>query len=398
MIYALIHPSENWVYVGKTASPRLSATYSRHICGKVSATDGYFTAFEDRPLLYLLETLFLTASEAYKHVLAWIHYLESEGYCSINHDRTTAQSESLKPDTLEILQCIRREPLSEILERTRVLKPTDADRSPDSPFIPGLPTVQLNMRVNPHDKQLFTDFCTRQKVNQREAFSLLLDRLSPDGGTPHTDELIKSLREKNQALEQANQRLQKRLSVATGVALPDSVQKDLSLLTQIREGISQYVHLLNASHETGEPVVQTSYRRFVKSLPPNVSYPYPAEEGSLTLTVDAVLWGGSLHKARFLVGHDENNRYRLRYYPKKNFFGIHLDEKGFFIKGSRWFLLFQRAKDGAMDIAMALPIIPHDTNIVEAVNKTSNISATTGTIKLSLDKHFSTLYIIFSKS
>ena len=69
-IYALVLPSEEIAYIGKTSGKRLSAVFSNHVCGKVAATSPYFGKMPDQyPALHLLETIHTSTAEAYRHVL-----------------------------------------------------------------------------------------------------------------------------------------------------------------------------------------------------------------------------------------------------------------------------------------------------------------------------------------
>lgn len=51
-IYALVNPIEGpFVYIGKTASHRISAVYSRHRTGNVASTAGYCDLEDEVPEL-----------------------------------------------------------------------------------------------------------------------------------------------------------------------------------------------------------------------------------------------------------------------------------------------------------------------------------------------------------
>ena len=86
--YALIlHEDLDYVYVGKTSEKDLTNTFSRHVCGRVAATNAFFDK-ESRPKLYLLEECDETTAQGYKRVVAYVHMFLSEGYCCINHAGT----------------------------------------------------------------------------------------------------------------------------------------------------------------------------------------------------------------------------------------------------------------------------------------------------------------------
>ena len=157
-IYALILQKD--FFIGKTASPRISAVYSRHRCGNVAATRGILDQ-EEKPSLHILEQLNCTGAEAYRHVLAWIRRFEEAGCCSINHMRTALASETLHPPAEAILAKLMQEPLEQILARTYVQKPSDANRKPSALqriLTKQEKNVQMNLRLSPKDKRNFDRF------------------------------------------------------------------------------------------------------------------------------------------------------------------------------------------------------------------------------------------------
>ena len=94
----------------------------------------------------------------------------------------------------------------------------------------------------------------------------------------------------------------------------------------------------------------------------------------MLLSLEAVLWGNSLHRACFLIGIGEDGqRYKLRHYPKNNFFGIPFLDSPYARKGTWWHIGCQRAKDGSMDIVSALPVpTPGSSEIAETKNLTQS--------------------------
>ena len=171
-IFALILGGD--FYVGKIASPRISAVYSRHRCGRVAATQDTMDQ-EEPPALYILEHLNCTGAEAYRHILAWICRLEEAGYCNINHTGTEISSENLYPHTEEILNRLLQVPMEEILARSYVPKPADADiRPPRKPVFLPQPEkqVQMNLRMRERDKKTFDRFCKEYHLKSREAMGL----------------------------------------------------------------------------------------------------------------------------------------------------------------------------------------------------------------------------------
>lgn len=354
IIYALLHPTEEYCYIGKT-SGRLSAAYSEHICQRIDATAGYFDKQEERPNLHLLGTIEGTRSIAYKHVVAWTRVFTDAGYILLNYDGTLRHAASLKPDTQAIVDQIRREPLETILERTRLEKPTDGDRPPKEKKDTG-PLTQMNLRISSEDKAQFAAYCKSYGMTQREGFALLLDKTLVKG-EPHHMQQMTELREKNEALAEENKKLKKKLAVMSGAELPESVQRSLALLPIQKEGIARYLEQTLPPEFAGEPLKRGSYRRYMKYLSPEESYSYPAEEGVLVLCLEAILWGNVLHRACFLIGVGEDKkRYKLRCYPREAYTGIGLDDERYVRQNARFLVAAQRAKDGAMELILAMPL------------------------------------------
>lgn len=364
-IYALIlYAEENFVYIGKTTSPRISAVYSRHICGGVAATDGYLNTGE-APKLYILEQLQATNAAAYKHIVAWTHIFQQNGYAAINHDATLEQSFHLLPETQAIVDSHSAEPLAAILTRTYIPRPADANRKPAPPApeileeTPPPEIIQMNIRINKPDKQLFDTFCQKRKLNQREGFSLLLDAAMESESSIHFSRLLEERQKTISSLEKENQKLRKKLSIQSGKEPAPAEATARSRLAFQQTCISNYLKLLFPDAPSQTPLKEYNYRRYLRDLPCGISYDYPKEDGFLLFFPEAILWGNSLHRACFVIGHDpEGNRYKLRCYPKKHFLGQSFRDNPRACEGSRWYVAFQRAADGAMDLTAALPLPP----------------------------------------
>lgn len=127
-IYALLSKVEDdYLYVGKTTNARVSAVYSWHICGHCAATDCYFSK-EERPDLHILDEGNMTGAQAYQTVVAWVNVFQKAGYVLINHEGTLAHAELPNEETRLIIQSIISEPLDDVLKRTYVARPVEADR------------------------------------------------------------------------------------------------------------------------------------------------------------------------------------------------------------------------------------------------------------------------------
>lgn len=345
------------VFVGKTTSPRLSAIYSRHICGHSKATSNDFTTGNSVDF-HLLEELDCTGAQAYKHVLAWINlFMRNEHEC-LNHETTTEQAIHPTPETKEIIRQLETEPLDLILACTYVENPVDANRKP-SQESPGtstpIKTFQMNVRMTAQDKYRFNHFCKQLNLNQREGFSLLLDRTDTVEHMEHFTALLAKHAKQEASLAEENQRLRDKLTALTANSSPEEAHAKKQF-TFLQAGIEEYLNRL-LPEQGSTHINSSSYRRYMRSSGDDNSYAYPAEEGFTFLYPKALLWGSSNHRARFLIGTDEDgNSIKLRYFPKRHCVGSHFLDSPYAVNEACWYVGYQRAADGAMDLITLLPL------------------------------------------
>lgn len=344
-IFALVLDED--FFIGKTASPRISAVYSRHRCGKVAATRETMDQ-KTPPSLYILEDLKCTGSEAYQHILAWICRFEEAGYCTINHTRTAIASEVLYPPTEAIFHRIMKEPMEQILARTYVPRPSKANRKPtriQQVFDKKEKQVQMNLRMHPKDKRVFDQFCKSNQLKAREALGLLLDQITGDNDHLHP------LMTERTVLQEENERLKKQLAILGGEIFPAREQRALDYLSFLKSGFFSYFKEIFPQPE-GEPLPTYSYKRFKTAS--GIRAEYPEQEGFLVIQAVAMLWGRN--KSRFIVGKGPAGEcLKLRYYPKPLYIGPLIWE---YPPGTRWLLGCRLAADGAMEVAAALPLPP----------------------------------------
>lgn len=342
-IFALVLREE--IFIGKTTSPRISAVYSRHRCGTVAATRGSLDQ-EERPSLHILEQLECTGADAYRHVLAWIHLFEQAGFYSINHVATAVSSDLLYPPTETILKALPQEPAQQILARTYVQKPSEANIRPSRrlAFLPEPEKqVQMNLRMTVKDKKTFDRFCRKHRLKSREALGLLLDQIT--GEDAHLKQLLSAQKD----LREENNKLKDQLAVLSGKEPPVQEKRGEAYLRFLQPGLEAYIQRLFPNEEE-DMLPAVPYKRFRKQT--GIRYEYPQEEGFLLLTAEMSLWGRN--RSRFVVGRGENGDYlKLRYYPKPLFAGVPIWD---YPSGTRWLIGCRRAADGAMEIAAAFPL------------------------------------------
>lgn len=332
-IFALVLDKE--IFVGKSAANRMSAVYSRHRCGTVAATQGHLDR-EQAPTLHILKELSCTGSEAYRHVLAWIHLFSEAGYSSLNHPGTEESAECLYSQTEAIYKSLPQEPAERILEKTRVQKPADADRKPmHIPLLQPKPekNIQMNLRMSPRDKKRFDRFCQEHGLRARDALGLLLDQVI--GEDSHRNQILVAKEKELEALRR-DKRPAPEKPVWLDFLLP---------------GLKRYIQLFYPP-EPGRGLPVYTYKGFHRQLPDGIRYAFPDQEGFFLLEAEATLWGK--HKARFIVGQGENGEYlKLRSYPKPYFSGVHIWN---YPPGTLWLVGCRKANDGAMEIAASFPV------------------------------------------
>lgn len=362
-IYAMIlEEEEKYVYIGKTTGRRLSAVYSRHRTGGIKATEGYFNECEI-PEMYLLEEIWVSASEAYKHVVSWCHIFRQAGYAGINHERTLCQADDLLPETISIVEILCREELNQILRRTYLSNPAEGDLPADLKVTPAekkkdcAGTSQMNIRIRRRDKELFAAFCKRAGLAQREGFEVLLDGIPDEEPLSHLHSLLEERGRKISALERENQTLKANFDTWNTYGKNQRefvLEKNMQFL---RDGIRQYLQHQFPDFEKKSSLPESTYRKYMRRLPLKMKYQYPDKEGFLILRLEAILWGKSIHRTSFLLGTGEDGQpYKLRCYPRTTHAGLFPRESSYAFTGARWFIGCQRSQDGAMDLTAAFPM------------------------------------------
>lgn len=350
---------ESYYYVGRSFGTSISKVYSRHINGGIAATKGIFTATE-QPKLYILQDRPLTGEDAYRNLVAYTRYFaENKLGSSLNYEGTEWQSKYLKPETEKIYQEIAKEPLADLLQRTYVMRPIDADRKREDLLAEQEKKriVQLNVSVYEDDKALFDAYCKKTGVSRRDALGMLLESATAKTTEKYEQAIIKK-EKKIEAQTQEIKKLQHKLALATGKELPKKELWTSRMYPFMLEGINRYISLLFQKKEAAaHPIQSRPYKGFTKPLLPHEEYYYPEKEGFYLMQMQAVLWGKN--KSCFYVGIDsKGRRYRMRYYDKDWFIGIPPRGSGYDEQDSIWLCGVVKAADGAMDLVAAMPL-PH---------------------------------------
>lgn len=324
-IYALL--LQDKVFLGKTAARRMSAVYSRHRTGRVKTTVGTMDQ-EKKPTVHILESITCTGADAYRHILAWIHLLEEAGYHCINFEGTVASADDLYPETKAILKNLPQQPMKEILEQTRLPKPSDGDRKPSKLLQKQEKNVQMNLRMSKQDREQFRKYCKKHKLRARDALGLLLDQA--EGNDAHLQQIQQSYETELASLRQKKSQ--------------KAEERAVDFLAFLCPELANY---LRGICPPGNPLQGIPYKRF----PGYKKYEFPEEEGFFYVQVKALLWGRN--RSQFIMGEAEDGKLlKFRYYQRPLYAGLRITTEGLWLIGCR------KAADGAMEIAAAFPVPP----------------------------------------
>lgn len=357
-IYLLLldmNDEEPYYYVGKSFSCSVSKVYSRHLHGGFASTKDIFSV-DSRPNLYILQDRLLTGADAYRFIVAYHRFFEEQKLGeSLNYDGTMWQAEFMKPETEKIYREISQESLPELLRRTYVARAVDADRNRDAKeHQENKWVVQLNVGITADDKALFDTYCKQLGLGHKEGFGALLDAACNKTDS-HYESIISSKAKKIEKLEQEIKRLEQKLALATGEALPKREVWASEVFPLMLDGVKQYLQLLFPQRDVIQPVKSKSYKGFTRSRLPDEECIYPEKEGFHLIRLEAVLWGN--HKSCFYAGTClDGKHYKFRYYSKAWFLGVPPRGSGYEEQDSLWLLGCKRAADGAMDLIAAFPL------------------------------------------
>lgn len=352
-IYALVlQKDEPCCYVGKTTSPRLSAVYHRHCRGEVITTKEVLGG--ENPDLYLLEEIDATGAQAFKRMLAWIAVFAANSYVILNRLRSITQAETPLSVTRQYIDELQAEPLDYLLAATYVEYPTEQDGKPTpqhSPEPRPSPKDQtLSVRLTQEQKGNFIDYCRRTGLSQSQAFSLLLDKAAEDA-----ENLREMLDEKNRHIRNLEDELANHDEklIRKEVAARVGTYKDM-----VRTGIRQYLQqVFPREQHNGCPLKPLSTHQYRLQQDPTIDYAYPDSDGFTVIRLDALYWGKSRPAPLFVLGQTEQGQHiKLRYYTDTGLIGYPLRDNPYAYKDAAWYVGYRRAKDGAMDLIMAMPM------------------------------------------
>lgn len=354
-IFALIFGKK--VYIGKTASCRLSAIYWRHCRSEVVATRR-FTKKGGKPRLHLLHREQMKTYQAYRFVVVYVHMFQQAGYEVLNCARTIMQANDLHPETKALADELTQEDIEQMLLRTLVEKPTDADYRilAEEVNTKEAASQKLTVRLSSWEKARFIRFAGEMQMTQRQAVQYLLSKFYMEDTVfpPWEDDLyvrtlLKAYRDENQKLRSENESLKEQL----GAGRKNALERKKEQMQCLKTGITTFFGMMQPSRKVPLTVERGSY----KDNQHTDKYHYPAKAGVYVLRPTNILYGKGRYPAIFICGVGDNEEsLKFRFYPKPYFSGINPNNERFWLRGSVWLIGCEVANDLAMDITFALPL------------------------------------------
>lgn len=355
----------NEVFIGKTASRRISALYHRHCRGEMFATR-HWAELGVKPRLHVLFRDEMKDYEAYRKIVAYVYYFGTAGFEVLNSLRTIKNADSLHSETQRLVDEIQKEPSDQLLARTLITKPSAADiRYTTEEKICLTPADQkLTIRLSEWEKNRFDELAESLHLSQRQTIQYLISKKNMhDGIFPPWDEdfyvraMMGALREENEKLRTENEKLE----VYRKSEKPH--------FDDLRTALSLYFGIL----ESANPISLSIERGRYKNYPNVQEYRYPDQPGLFLVRPTAILTGKGPYAAKFVVALATNGtRLKFRFYPKATFAGVQPNDKKYAVRGSMWLLGCEKAMDGAMDLIFAFPL---DVRYANYATKTSNSTA-----------------------
>lgn len=357
-IYALVFGI--WVYIGKTFANRVSEVYRRHCRGERKSTRA--VAEKEKPELHLLFRDKMQDYEAYRYVLAYINLFRQAGYKILNCPRSIDRAGDLKPETEAIAMQLKTEDINNLLSRTLVKKLSDVDEVssiPQTDIQQEKADQKLTIRVTQSEKEAYKRIGTELDINQRETLLYLFAKMNQVDpvfldleGDGYLRALINAYREENAKLKKANSALQDQIVKSRADKRNKLMRKDAEIM-EIKKGIQQYFAMMEPTCKIPVGFEIGRYEDFL----PAQQYQFPKEVGPYVFRPQEILRSKGRWGALFLLGKGDNDKlYKFRWYPKRHYAGLQIQNPLFGKRGSVWLVGCEKANDGAMDMIYAFPL------------------------------------------
>ena len=350
-IYAIIEPDICVVYVGKTTIENPYTKRNDAINGKICSIDGEFS---ENCKFILLESLYISKPEAFRHILAWYRFFEENGYDVLVMNKAAYMLEFPKEKTMNIYNevCLPYS-VEEIIERNilplKKIDETEQYQTEQYPF------TQLNIRVRENVAESFRWLSRKLGLSQNDTLKLLM--MEKD------DEMKICLAEEICALKQEIHNYKELLEQQRKQYSDDkrrSIEKNKQLVTIFKNFINLLADFLKDLDVLSDEIIKPKKFNDCKEL--FHSYSYPVTSGCCIATMDEIIMGkyhtskfGEVSSTKFLLFNTlDGEKIKLRLYGGKSFAGCHPMKLAH--KNTLWFIGYTVSDDGAANMISGLPI------------------------------------------
>lgn len=347
-IYAIIEPNVEVVYVGKTTIKNPHKKHREVINGKISSIDGEFS---ERCKFFLLESIYISKADAFRHILAWYRFFEENGFDVLASKEATFMLEFPKEKTEKIYSeiCLPYS-LKEVLER-KVL-PLEAAEEKEDLQTEQSPFTQLNIRVRENVANSFRSVSRKFGLSQNDTLKLLM--------TEKDDSMKRSLAEEICDLKRENHNYKEMLKQQRKQYREDknrAVERYKELVEISNNAINLFVNFLEDISK--EEIKQQKFKESKKLFH---LHSYPETSGCCLATLEEIVIGkyhesqlGTVTTTKFLLFKTLNGeKIKLRLFGKNNFVGRY--PITYAHKSSLWIVGYIISNDGGANMILAIPV------------------------------------------
>lgn len=360
-IYCILDEITETVFVGKSYAKRPKTQYYSHMREEHTLTkDTYSIAYLTEPDFIILECVYCTGRTAFKHVLAWYHYFEEQGYAILTDEKAGHMVDNFSHETQKIYDqvCAPFE-LNEVLTRTvmePVIESTKEDKQKDKEKL-----VQFNVRLKESVAKAYRSFCNEQGVTQSDGLRLLLldeDFADHDVVMQSYQQELDALKTENSKLKEENKKLLTLQKDKESWALRHR-KEWIHVAKTIVSRMVQRAYIPYFPFELNKKILRFKSKEGYELFS---SHHYPREGGCYEVIVSGLVYGlgrGSNGPEKnvpfFVCGKlKDKTPLKFRWYPRQEFIGVPPNDKNISFAG-KWMLCCVTAKDGAADLVCAVP-------------------------------------------
>lgn len=362
-ICCILDKTQETVYVYMSYAKNPKTQYYAHMRGEISLTrDDYLDADITKPEFLVLETIYCVGRIAFKHVLAWYHYFEEQGYAIIVEEKMGNMEDFMGYESQKIYDEVCAPfSLDEVL--TRKVEEPVLEREKEKGKQEKEKLVQFNVRVKESVAQAYRLFCAERGITQSDGLRLLL--MGED--FTERDLMMQSYQKEFGVLKEKYSQLKKQ-------------NKEL---LEFKKGEESWVmHQRKAWINIAESMLNIMIRRYVgyrddlfeesKSLSFKseegyemfCNHDYPLEGGCYGVYITGRVRGLQSNKTNaeqsshtFICGElEDNTRVKFRWINKKQIIGIKPNDYEVTYWGPNWLIGCIISKDGATDLVCAVPL------------------------------------------